>query len=182
MEIPLLGQSNAQSRQTETVPDENTPIDAVTAFYIVKLKNGQAGIIPDINIDLRSSREAHPHETIGLCRVAANDPWCSEGFADDLVGMDNDFLEVETGVLIYILPHGEALADTNLDTPVTPEREPTVDEILMATEVVMRDMDIIFHAPFLAQQVVQAQMAMGRAVQEQMERAQLQAKLAGGQK
>lgn len=173
MEIPLLGQSNAQARASQPQePDTTEPIDVVTAFYVVKLKNGQAGVIPDINIDLKTERSAHPHDTIGLCRIALNDPYCYDDFYEA-----GDTLEVETGILVYLLPHGEALADTDLDTPVTPRREPTVDEIVMASEVVMRDMDVIFHAPHLAQQVVQAQMAMGRAVQEQMEKERIKTEL-----
>lgn len=173
MEVPMLGASAAKARQQLPEPEENAIIEAETAFIVFRTLGGEVGVTTDLDEAFVSDRQAHPHDIIGMSEVARDR---SPGWH---LPSDGDF-NVSTAFLVYRLPGGEVLANTDLDAPVSPERRAHYpDDIAGMLAAVVRDVDCISHAPYLAQAVVQGQMQVGQAMRQQMEHAQIQQKLSG---
>lgn len=174
MEVPMLGQSAAQARNAQPQePEAPEIIDAETGFLVYRDLNGEV-LVGDLDKPVTPSREATWTDIIAMS-TSAEEPWPDLGEEDD-----TSDLEVNTAFIVYRLEDGTILADTNVDVPVTVKKAPHAHDIEGMLEVVKRDADTLSHAPYIAQQVVQTQMAIGRAAQQQMEQARIQQQLAGG--
>lgn len=172
MDIPLLGASAAQARQVPPAP-ENALIEAETAFLVYRELDGEVGVSRDISYPVVADRQAHPHDIIGMSAVAEA-PEIDPDYFPDTEAF------VSTAFLVYRLPGGEVLANTDLSAPVTVDREPHDHDIDGMLEAVIRDVDTISHAPYVAQAVLQGQMQVAQQMQQQMQHQQMQARLAGG--
>lgn len=174
MEVPMLGASAAKARQQQPAPEpENALIEAETAFIVYRELDGEVSLTRDLDTPFAVDRQAHPHDIIGMATAVEAPEIDADYFPDTEIA-------VSTAFLVYRLPGGEVLANTDLDAPVCADREPHAHDIEGMLEAVVRDVDTISHAPYFANAVVQAQMQVGQAMRQQMEHAQIQQKLAGG--
>jgi hypothetical protein len=93
-------------------------------------------------------------------------------------GEENAIIEVECAYLVYRLPDGQVMANTNINTPIAPAREPHPHDIIGMSHAVIGDTDVLVHAGFLAEQVIQRQRIEMQRVMEAQQNAQIQAQMA----
>jgi hypothetical protein len=167
MEVPLLG----QGRSVPAPEPEAALIEAETAFIVYRYPDGKVGLTYWDDDELTIDRQAHPHDIIGMSEAVNPE-------TDEFGGPEDG--RVSTAFLVYRGAEGEVLANTDIDVPIVAERTPHSHDVRGMLAAVVRDVDTISHAPYFAQAVVQAQMMAGRAMQQQMQNQQIQAKLAGG--
>lgn len=179
MEIPVLGQSAARARQAQAqqeqqVPDEEDAlIEAETGVLVLQFADGEVLVSPDLNIEVSPRREASGHDLIGMAHAVATqeDPVFARQSGKTAEGT------VITAFLLYRLPDGQVLGNTDLDAPVTVEREPHLHDIIGMAHAMATDVDVMLHAQYIANAVVGTQQAAARAAMQQMQAAQVKAQL-----
>lgn len=173
-EIPMLGQAAARARAMQahpagrTEPDAPKIIEADTAFLVVAFDDGEVLATPDINAPVDPGREAHPHDIIGMLHaiVAQDDP---------MTAITPH--HVQTALIVYRLPDGQCIADTNIDVPVAVTRAPHPHDVIGMSRAVITDTDTLAHAPYVANVVVSTQQAMAQAVMQQRQAQAVQQQL-----
>lgn len=87
--------------------------------------------------------------------------------APEAPGEENAIIDVDTAFLVYRLPTGEVLVDTDINANIVPARAPHPHDILGMVAAASGDVSIMAHAPYIASTVIQEQMNVARGIQEQ---------------
>jgi hypothetical protein len=86
-------------------------------------------------------------------------------------------VEVACAFLVYVMPDGKALANSNMDVPLQVTKPANLDDMYGACAQVMRDIQNLMAAPMVAQAVLNGQMQMAAQAQQAMADQQIAQKL-----
>lgn len=87
------------------------------------------------------------------------------------------YTAAKTAFLVYINDDNSVVVNPDINLPIVTQREPTPDEIWIAVSVVKRDIEREQQALLTAQHTINAQLQIGKQIQEQQQSAQIMAQM-----
>jgi hypothetical protein len=95
---------------------------------------------------------------------------------------ESAIIEVDTAFLVYRLPTGEVVANTDINAPIVPARTAHSHDIIGMSHSVIGDVETMARAPYIGRAVVAEQMQMAQQIQAQRQQAAAMSALAGQQR
>lgn len=169
--VPQLGSSAARARQAHAAQEAlvarltgqtGEAFDVETAFIVYCNLSGGIGVSDDINAITDVQRPPSRHDVIGMVHMAST--------VRNLM-VDHGAIHAKTAFLVYRMSDGTVIMNSNLDTPVVPQRVARQHDVMSMSFVVLSD--TLLGAAFanIPQATVQLMLSVQQQMAEQAEAA-----------